>query len=159
MTPKVSRSAPSKNLPIKDQGSPCENPFCSCDPCQCLPGACQCGVSRLSGLERKVMACVWSPPLEEVTVRDVATELPDYAYTTIATILDRLVDKEVLRRRLAKNTKYYTAIGSSSAHTAVLMHEALAADADQSSALRRFVSGLDPQQLEDLRDALGDKPE
>jgi predicted transcriptional regulator len=110
----------------------------------------------LSGLERRVMACVWSPPLTEVTVREVANELPEYAYTTIATVLDRLVDKEVLRRRLAKHTKYYRAIGSSSAHTAVLMHEALAADADQPSALRRFVSSLDATQLAELREALGD---
>ena len=100
------------------------------------------------------MACVWSSSPEEVTVRDVANELPEYAYTTIATILDRLVDKELLRRRLAKNTKYYRAIGSSSAHTAVLMHAALASDVDQRSAIRRFVSSLDSAQLAHLRDAL-----
>lgn len=100
------------------------------------------------------MEYVWRPPLGEVTVRDVADELTEYAYTTIATVLDRLVEKGVLRRRVAKHTKYYVPIGSSGAHTAVLMHETLVADSDQASALRRFVSGLNPAQAALLREAL-----
>jgi len=100
------------------------------------------------------MECVWRSRQGEVTVRDVTRELPDHAYTTIATVLDRLVDKGVLRRRLSRNIKHYTAVGSSGAHTAVLMHEALAADADQAAALSRFVSGLNPDQMASLRKAL-----
>lgn len=151
-----SRTTRSKAHQPEGSGSTCPNPFCSCDPCRCK-SACRCGVSRLSVLEQKVMTNIWLSQQGEVTVRDVADEMSAYAYTTVATILDRLVDKGVLRRRLTKNTKYYMAIGSSSAHTAVLMHAALAGDPDQDSVLRRFVSGLDPAQMECLRSALSDE--
>lgn len=100
------------------------------------------------------MERIWQSTEVDVTVRTVATELPQYAYTTVATVLDRLVAKGVLRTRLVKNTKRYTPVGSRGAHTAVLMHDALAADADPDSALRRFAASLTEDQAATLRDAL-----
>jgi hypothetical protein len=64
--------------------SACANPMCSCDPCGC--DDCKCGVARLGELERRVMEILWASDDREVSVRDVAGELPDYAYTTVATV-------------------------------------------------------------------------
>lgn len=88
------------------------------------------------------MDCIWQSPGAEMTVRDVAEALPDYAYTTMATVLDRLVAKGVLHCRKVRRTKHYRAIGSSGSHTAVMMYEALCADGDPEAALRRFAASL-----------------
>ena len=66
----------------------CDNPMCTCDPCVC--DSCSCGAARLGELERKVMDVLWQLPEREWSVRDVVHALPEYAYTTLATILDRL---------------------------------------------------------------------
>lgn len=130
----------------------CQNPRCSCDPCSCAE--CHCSVPKLSSLERRVMDCAWQSGGDEVTVRDVAAALPEYAYTTVATVLDRLALKGVLRCRLVKHAKRYTPIGSRGAHTAVLMYDALLADADPDAALHRFAEGLSDSQAALLRRAL-----
>lgn len=57
--------------------------------------------SKLLGpLEARVMAIVWRTP-RPVTVRDVVDELgaPRPAYTTAMTIMTRLAEKRILRRR------------------------------------------------------------
>ena len=102
--------------------------MCSCEPCAC--DACRCGVARLGDLERRVMEILWERPDSELRVRDVADTLPHYAYTTVATVLDRLV------------------------HTAVLMHEALAEDLDVDSALVQFAETLSPSEAAILRRTL-----
>ncbi len=100
------------------------------------------------------MDCIWQSSGTDVTVRDVADALPEYAYTTVATILDRLVLKGVLRSRLIKHAKHYAAIGSSGAHTAVLMQDALSADRDPDAALHQFAESLTDTQVAVLRRAL-----
>jgi predicted transcriptional regulator len=72
------------------------------------------------------MEILWEAADSEVTGRKVADELPEYAYTTIATVLDRLAHKGVVKRRMDGRTIRFTAIGSKGAHTAVLMYHALA---------------------------------
>jgi predicted transcriptional regulator len=99
------------------------------------------------------MEFVWSAGVE-VTVRDVAGVLPEYAYTTVATVLDRLVLKGVLRCRTVDRAKRYAAVGSSGTHTAVLMYEALCAASDPDTALRRFAENLDRAEASVLREAL-----
>lgn len=101
------------------------------------------------------MEVVWSSH-REVTVREIADALPEYAYTTVATVLDRLVVKEVLVSRTVERAKRYMAIGSSGAHTAALMHEALSSGSDPEAALRRFAESLDRAEVAVLRDALRD---
>ena len=100
------------------------------------------------------MEVLWTSATAEVTVREVNAALPRYAYTTLATVLDRLVTKGVLRSRLTGHTKRYVAVGTRGAHTAVLMHEALAVDDDPEAALRRFAGTLDDHQQAVLREAL-----
>lgn len=130
----------------------CDNPMCSCDPCSCTD--CRCGVARLGDLERRVMEIVWSRSDTELKVREVADGLPEYAYTTVATVLDRLVHKGVVRRRRDGRTVLFTSVGTPGAHTAVLMHEALAVDRDTDAALLRFAETLSTSEAAILRRGL-----
>ncbi len=130
----------------------CDNPMCTCEPCVC--DNCSCGVARLGKLERRVMDILWQEPDRELSVRDVATVLPDYAYTTVATVLDRLVHKGLVSRRMDGRAIKFAAIGSQGAHTAVLMHEALDAGHDTDAALVRFAGTLSHSEAAVLRRAL-----
>ena len=130
----------------------CDNPMCACDPCVC--DNCSCGAARLGELERRVMDVLWQDPERELTGRDVADALPDYAYTTVATILDRLVHKGLVRRRMKGRTIQFAPIGTRGAHTAVLMHDALAADHDGDAALVRFAETLSHSEAAVLRKTL-----
>ncbi|MGO8872988.1 MAG: BlaI/MecI/CopY family transcriptional regulator [Acidimicrobiales bacterium] len=132
--------------------STCENPMCSCDPCGCTD--CKCGAARLGDLQRRVMGLLWESCPREVTGRQVADELPRYAYTTVATVLDRLVRKGLVTRRMDGHTIRYSAVGTKGAHTAVLMHQALGEDSDPDAALLRFAESLSDSEATVLRRAL-----
>jgi predicted transcriptional regulator len=137
----------------------CDNPMCSCDPCTC--DACTCGVARVGELERRVMTILWDHAPDESTGRALANALPQHAYTTVATVLDRLVHKGLVRRRMGGRTIYFAAVGTEGAHTAVLMHEALADGHDPGAALVQFAGTLSPEEAAVLRSSLdaldGDK--
>jgi len=137
---------------MSKRSSSCNNPLCSCDPCTCTD--CRCEAAKLSNLERRIMDLVWESAGADVTVRGISREIPEYAYTTVATIMDRLVRKGVLRCRLVGRAKHYEAIGSRGAHTAVVMYEALMTDEDPESALRRFVNQLSDAEALVVREAL-----
>ena len=126
--------------------------MCSCDPCSC--DDCSCGVARLGHLERRVMDILWERPDRELSVRDVAHVVPDYAYTTVATVLDRLVHKGLARRRMVGRTIQFTGVGTPGAHTAVLMHQALTVDGDADAALVHFAETLSPSEAAVLGRAL-----
>ena len=130
----------------------CDNPMCVCEPCTC--DHCRCGAARLGNLERRVMGILWETLDNEMSVREVAESLPDYAYTTVATVLDRLVHKGLVQRRMDARTIRFTTIGTQEAHTAVVMHEALAMDPDADAALVRFAETLSSSEADVLRRAL-----
>jgi predicted transcriptional regulator len=130
----------------------CGNPLCACEPCTCA--TCSCVVATLGDLERRVIGTLWEEPNRELSVRDVADALPEYAYTTVATVLDRLVHKGLVRRRLDGRTIRFATIGTGGTHTAVLMHEALAASCDGDAALKRFAETLSPSEASVLHRAL-----
>ncbi len=100
------------------------------------------------------MEILWSKSDSELKVRDVADVLPEYAYTTVATVLDRLVHKGMVHRRMDGRTIQFTSIGTPGTHTAVLMHEALTVDRDTDAALLRFAETLSPSEADVLRRAL-----
>ncbi len=100
------------------------------------------------------MDTLWAEPGRERTGREVADALADYAYTTVATVLDRLVHKGLVLRRIEGRTIRFTPIGTRGAHTAVRMHEALAADDDPDAALVRFARTLSRSEAAVLRKAL-----
>ena len=130
----------------------CDNPMCSCDPCTCAQ--CACGAVRLGDLERRVLGLVWDLPDPEPTGREVADALPAHAYTTIATVLDRLVNKGLLRRRLEGRTIRFAPVGVRGAHTALLMRQTLAADGDPNAALVCFADTLSSSEAAVLLGAL-----
>jgi len=126
--------------------------MCSCDPCGC--DDCRCGAANLGELERRVMEILWRSEGHEVSGREVADQLPGYAYTTVATILDRLGRKGMLTRRLVGRKIQFAAVGNKGSHTAVLMHATLHQDKDPESALLRFAESLSGSEASILRRAL-----
>ena len=90
----------------------------------------------------------------EMSGSEVAGELPSYAYTTVATVLDRLSHKGLVRRRWEGRARRYEPTGSQSEHTASLMHEALRDDNEPGSALKAFVASLSSEEREALRHVL-----
>ena len=130
----------------------CDNPMCSCDPCGC--DVCVCGSAKLGDLERRVMDILWHESECELSVRNVADELPEFAYTTVATVLDRLVRKGLVHRRMDGRRIKFCAVGSQGAHSAVLMRKAMEASADADSALVSFARTLSPTEAALLRAAL-----
>jgi predicted transcriptional regulator len=104
------------------------------------------------------MDALWAQPDRELTGRDVTDALTPYAYTTVATVLDRLAHKGLVRRRKDGRIVRFTAVGTRSAHTAVLMQELLAVDDDRHGALVRFAETLSPAEVRVLRKALDTRP-
>ena len=100
------------------------------------------------------MEIVWESENREVSVRDVAGELPDHAYTTVATVLDRLVNKQMLTRRMDGRSIRFAVVGSKGAHTAVLMHKALGGGQRPRCRIVLFVEGLSDSEASSLRRAL-----
>jgi predicted transcriptional regulator len=100
------------------------------------------------------MDVLWEKPGRELAGRDVADALPGYAYTTVTTVLDRLVHKGLVSRRMDGRTIRFSTTGSRAAHTAELMHEALIVDRDPGSALVRFAETLSREEETVLRRAL-----
>jgi predicted transcriptional regulator len=100
------------------------------------------------------MEILWSQAGSEVTGRAVADALDGYAYTTVATVLDRLVHKGLVHRRLDSRTIRFSAIGTEATHTAVLMRDALAVSSDRASSLVQFAEYLSPSEAAILRRSL-----
>jgi predicted transcriptional regulator len=130
----------------------CDNPKCICDPCGCE--ACKCAGPRLGDLERKVMDVVWDRAGSEVTGRDVVDAIPGYAYTTLATVLDRLSKKGYLRRRTEQGLVRYSAADSQDDHTAAAMRDLLQKTSDSKAALIRFAQTVSRPEAEILRKEL-----
>ena len=63
---------------------------------------------HLSGTEWTVMNAVWTdPPVTARQVLDACVEETGWAYTTVKTLLDRLVDKGALAERKRANVSVY----------------------------------------------------
>jgi predicted transcriptional regulator len=100
------------------------------------------------------MEVLWKEPGRDTTIREVADVLHDYAYTTVATMLYRLVEKGLVQRTSEGRPIRFVAIGDRGSHTAVLMHEALAVGGDPDSALVHFAETLSTTEATVLRRAL-----
>ena len=101
------------------------------------------------------MEILWSASGNDMSGREVADQLPEYAYTTVATVLDRLVRKELVHRRMDGRKIRFTPVGSPGAHAAVLMRQAMAVGSDPDAALVTFARTLSPTEVATLREALG----
>ena len=131
----------------------CPNPKCTCVECTCGV-TCRCGVTWMGPLERQVMEVLWSRVDQEMSAREVADHFPESAYTTIATVLERLVGKDLLRRRDERRVIMYTATGTRAVHTAQLMLEILNSTRDPEAALASFAQLIPDDQVLSLRASL-----
>ena len=125
------------------------------------------GKARFGDLERALLDVLWGPEAsprdrdERLTVRAVHEELGasrDAAYTTVMTVLDRMVAKGLVERTKEGRTNRYRAGGSRSEMTAELMREAMSelVDTDRRSTLVAFVGEASEDERAALRAALAD---
>jgi predicted transcriptional regulator len=114
---------------------------------------------RLGELERRVMDVLWDTPDPILSGREVADALPDRAYTTVLTILDRLRQKDFVRRTTRGRVHYFSAADSREAYVAELMIDAMGATGDRRAVLARFAQSVTPSEAAALRDALRSDPD
>jgi predicted transcriptional regulator len=93
-------------------------------------------------------------PSATFTARNVASTLPNHAYTTVLTVLDRLTRKGIVERVRDGKTHHYLPTGSRESYIAELMHEALDATSDRAAALVHFAETVPPEQAEVLGEVL-----
>ena len=111
-------------------------------------------------LEGLVMDVLWdsAEPLTPAAVRERLDPGRPLAYTTVMTILVRLVDKGLVTRSQNGRAYAYRPRLSREEQAAQRMSELLAATGDSSVALSRFVATLPPEQVAELRRLLQDGP-
>ena len=87
----------------------------------------------------------------------MADQLPDRAYTTVLTILERLRRKNLVERSTDGRTHRFAAADTREAYRAELMLDALGeVTANRSAVLVRFAESVSADEAEVLRRALGD---
>jgi predicted transcriptional regulator len=111
-------------------------------------------MNRLGELERKVMDVLWDVPNAPLTGREVADRLPDRAYTTVLTILDRLRRKGLVRRTTEGRAHRFEAADSREAYMAELMIDAMGDTGDRGAVLARFAESVSSEEARVLRRAL-----
>lgn len=111
---------------------------------------------QLGALERSVMNILWDSTAP-LSVRDVLDRLHDQdpAYTTVMTVLDRLLAKQMVQRERDGRAYRYSPALSRDAATAEVLNAALdVAGTDRTAALVHFAQTVDPAEAAALRAAL-----
>jgi predicted transcriptional regulator len=110
----------------------------------------------LGELERAIMEVVWAAegPVTGRAVVDELTRERPVAYTTVLTVMDRLVRKDLLTRQRRGRAHTYQAAKSRAVYTADLMASVLGSSDDRPAVLLHFVEQIPPDQAEALRAAL-----
>jgi len=105
---------------------------------------------RVGELEEAIMAELWSAP-EPLTGRELLDRLPGgpRAYTTVMTVLSRLVDKGLVERVAEERTHRYRAAGDPEHLTAQAISQMVTSAADPTAVLAYFVEGIDDPTLID----------
>ena len=99
------------------------------------------------GLESEVLAALWAAdhPLTTGEVIDVLGD-GQLAYNTVQTILTRLHDKQIIRRRPAGRAYAYSPVLDESDLAALRMRSVLDRGGDRTTVLTRFVGTLTPEE-------------
>lgn len=113
-------------------------------------------MNRLGDLERKVMDVLWDSLGTPLTGRQVADHLPDRAYTTVLTILERLRRKRLVDRIVEGKIHRFGATDSKESYMAKLMVAAMGDSSDHSAVLVRFANSVTATEAVVLRQALDD---
>jgi predicted transcriptional regulator len=111
-------------------------------------------MTRLGQLERKVMDILWDASGHPLSGRAVADRLPDRAYTTVLTILERLRRKKLVERASDGKVHVFRAVASRESYTASLMLEPLSNAHDRDAVLVRFAQNVSSEEAVVLRRAL-----
>jgi predicted transcriptional regulator len=107
-------------------------------------------------LESEVMAILWAGD-DAMTAAEVQAAIGgNLAYNTVQTILTRLYEKKVLRRRRAGRGHAYWPAQDAATATAARMKAALADRADRHAVLQQFAATLDDADADLLREVLGE---
>lgn len=121
--------------------------------------------NHFGDLERAILEVLWGPegdprPSDEwLTVRDVQAILSESrgtAYTTVMTVLDRMVTKGLVEREKGSRAHSYRPARSRQETTVQLMSSILGefSDGERHSALMAFVREVPESDRQALRDAL-----
>lgn len=110
-------------------------------------------------LESEVLATLWAAgePVAPGVIRDRLHGDP--AYTTVLTILTRLLDKGLVTRERAGRAYVYTPVRDEAGHTAAGMRALLEKGGDRAAVLARFVSELPAEDEQILERLLRGQPE
>ena len=110
----------------------------------------------MGALEDHVMAYLWAigAPASPREVHQAVA--PELAYTTLTTVLTRLAEKGRLVRSQRGRTFTYSPVRSEAEHRADAMTTSLSSAADRALVLSTFVDSLDPKDLADLRELVGE---
>jgi predicted transcriptional regulator len=109
-------------------------------------------------LEASVLGVLWDAA-DWLSPQEVNVALDrSLAYTTVTTVLTRLVAKGTVERRPAGRGFTYRPVASREEQAAARMGEVLAAAGDRTMTLSRFVESLDPDERERLRRAIHRAP-
>lgn len=108
---------------------------------------------RVGEIEVEVLECLWRAE-RPLGVREVSAGLSGKprAYTTVMTMLTRLVEKGLVRRHPAGRSFVYEPAGSREELVATAMRDLVANAADARAVLARFVDEIsdDPELLSEL---------
>lgn len=109
-------------------------------------------------LEGSVLGVLWDAT-DWMSPQEVSDALDrSLAYTTVTTVLTRLVAKGTVERRPAGRGFTYRPVASREEQAAARMGEVLAAAGDRTVTLSRFVESLDHEERERLRRAIRKAP-
>jgi predicted transcriptional regulator len=100
------------------------------------------------------MDVLWDSAKGPMSGREVAEQLPDRAYTTVLTILERLRRKELVRRRTQGRVHDFEAADTREAYVAELMIDAMGAAGNRGAVLARFAQSVSPAEARALQEAL-----
>ncbi|MET8243906.1 BlaI/MecI/CopY family transcriptional regulator [Streptomyces sp. NPDC005202] len=110
-------------------------------------------------LESDVLAALWAAD-GPLTAAQVNERLPgDLAYTTVLTILSRLVDKGMVTRHKAGRSYAFAPARDEATHTAGQMRSLLEHGSDREAVLSRFVDELSADDERLLQRLLGELKE
>ena len=110
------------------------------------------------GLEAEVLAALWASPTALTTGQVVDALDTDLAYTTVQTILARLLAKGAVARQPVGRAHAYTPVLDQAGLAASRMHAMLDRGGDSAMVLSRFVGTLTAEEEATLAALLGEPP-
>jgi predicted transcriptional regulator len=97
---------------------------------------------KLGDLEREVMEVFWSDAERARTVHDLGANFPNHAYTTLLTVVSRLVVKGFLNEQRVGRRNTFIATSSREAYVTALLVDVLNDTSDRRAALAHFAATL-----------------